>query len=135
MGGKAGPLEDAARTAALLRESAPTGAGAGMDTLRLDANQAWTMEEALLFSSALAAAAAASPAETSTGGGGGGSGGTEQAPVAGVDLGGVEYLEEPLRDPRSLGKFWECSGGILPYALDESLGMGREVFSDNVSEV
>lgn len=136
MGGKAGPLEDAARTAGLLRASTPTEAcsSAVVDTLRLDANQAWTMDEALLFSSALAAASAAPP-ETGAGGGrgeGGGSGGTEQALVAGVDLRRVEYVEEPLQDPRSLGNFWERSRGILPYALDESLGMGREVFTDNV---
>ncbi|CAN0449876.1 unnamed protein product, partial [Laminaria digitata] len=88
-GGKTGPKADAARALELLRES-PKGS-----TLRLDANQAWTMEEALCFYTTLAAASSSG--------------------------GSVEYIEEPLRDPRSLGKFWELSGGVLPYALDESL--------------
>lgn len=143
MGGGAGPLEDAARTVGLMRESsalseACVSSGGGVDTLRLDANQAWTMDEALRFCSALASASAASPATSGCGGGGGdggvggGSGVIKQAQLEGIDLGLVEYIEEPLRNPRSLGSFWERSGGVVPYALDESLGMGREVFTDNV---
>ncbi|CAM9240080.1 unnamed protein product [Ectocarpus sp. 6 AP-2014] len=63
--------------------------------------------------------------------GGGVARGTEGGEgVEGVDLSLVEYIEEPLREPRSLGKFWERSGGIVPYALDESLAMGREKFTD-----
>lgn len=150
VGGKAGPSEDAARTVELLRGLTPPSGGDGSSsTVRLDANQAWTLDEALLFSSTLATA---SSAAARTGKGGGGSddgggrrsggvvvgdggvpGGSGQAELPGVDLGLVEYIEEPLRDPRSLGTFWKRSGRVLPYALDESLGMGRESFTDKVS--
>lgn len=117
VGGGSGPKADAARSLELLRGS-PKGS-----TLRLDANQAWTMDEALCFSAALAAQSSigvlvdASAARM------------EACP----ELRSVEYIEEPLRNPRLLGKFWELSGRALPYALDESLGMGREVFTDDVS--
>ncbi|CAN0479798.1 unnamed protein product, partial [Ectocarpus sp. 8 AP-2014] len=109
VGGIAGPSEDAARTVQLLRESGSSGSSSSSSissTLRLDANQAWTMDEALQFSAALGDAAA-----------------TGAAPA---------YIEEPLREARSLGKFWERSGGIVPYALDESLAMGREKFTDKL---
>ncbi|CAN0389625.1 unnamed protein product, partial [Ectocarpus fasciculatus] len=57
VGGIAGPSEDAARTVQLLRESGSSGSSSRSSTLRLDANQAWTMDEALQFSAALGAAA------------------------------------------------------------------------------
>ena len=117
MGSESGPKADATRSLELLRGS-PKGS-----TLRLDANQAWTMDEALCFSAALAA-------ESDVGVIPDGSG---VHMAARPELGSVEYIEEPLRNPRSLGKFWELSGRTLPYALDESLGMGREVFTDDVS--
>ncbi len=148
VGGEAGPSEDASRTAELLRNLKPTMVnGSGSSTVRLDANQAWTLDEALLFSSKLATASSAASRTSNCSGGGGGisggvasgdsiePGGSEQAKSAGVDLGLVEYIEEPLRDPRSLGEFWERSGRALPYALDESLGMGREAFTDKVRTV
>lgn len=144
VGGIAGPSEDAARTVQLLRESGSLGGSRSSSssissTLRLDANQAWTMDEALQFSAALgdAAATGAAPAvaagrinRTRVGVAGGTEGG---GGVEGVDLSLVEYIEEPLREPRSLGKFWERSGGVVPYALDESLAMGREKFTDKVT--
>lgn len=150
VGGKAGPSEDASRTAELLRDLTPTMvSGSRSSTIRLDANQAWTLDEALLFSSTLAAAssAAARTSKSNCGGGRGERsggvasgdsiepGGSEQAKSAEVDLGLVEYIEyieEPLRDPCLLGTFWERSGRALPYALDESLGMAREAFTDTV---
>lgn len=113
VGGAVGPSTDAARTLRSLR-----GLPAGF-SLRLDANQAWSTDEALCFASALA--------EGGCGAEGRGDGGT----CAGV--GAVEYIEEPLRNPRMLREFWERSGGGLPYALDESLAMGREAFADDVS--
>lgn len=152
VGGKAGPSEDAARTVELLRETVLSRVGYSSrssskrsrsscgGTLRLDANQAWTMDEALHFSSVLSAAAAAasasSAAERSCGGGSGGGGRKAESDLAhavDVDVELVEYIEEPLRDPRLLEMFWERSGKVVPYALDESLGMGREAFSDDVS--
>lgn len=75
------------------------------------------MGEALLFTSVLSGAR---------------SEGTGGASFASNAVGAVEYIEEPLRDPRSLGDFWDRSGKVLPYALDESLAMGREVFTDEV---
>lgn len=143
VGGKAGPSEDASRTVQLLQQCAFPKCGVGRSsssssggTLRLDANQAWTMEEALQFSTALAAAAGGrrlcDSGGSSTGRGGEtGIGGSEHE-AEGVDLGLVEYVEEPLRDPRFLETFWERSGKLVPYALDESLGMGREIFTDEV---
>lgn len=143
VGGIAGPSEDAARTAQLLRESGSSGSS----TLRLDANQAWTMDEALQFSAALGAAAGtgAAPAiaaarrnrappgtEGCSGSSNRGVGGGSEA-GRGVDLSLVQYIEEPLQEPRSLGNFWERSGGVVPYALDESLAMGREKFTDKVT--
>lgn len=113
VGGAVGPSADAARTLRSLR-----GLSAGC-SLRLDANQAWTVDEALCFASALA--------EGAGGAEGGGRGRTR------VGDGAVEYIEEPLRNPRMLREFWERSGGGLPYALDESLAMGREAFTDDVS--
>ncbi|CAM9931191.1 unnamed protein product [Hapterophycus canaliculatus] len=114
VGGEASPSEDAARTVQLLQRCTSPKQGAGSSsnnnsrgTLRLDANQAWTMEEALQFSAALTAAAAGRRHCNSG-----------------------KYVEEPLRDPRSLEKFWELSGRRVPYALDESLRMGRGVFTD-----
>lgn len=56
--------------------------------LRLDANRAWTEEEARAFAEA----------------------------VAGF---GVDYVEEPLRDPAGLPALWLDTG--LPVALDETL--------------
>ena len=116
-GSGTGPSADAARALELLRGS-PIGS-----TLRLDANQAWTMEEALCFATTLAASSAEASGAT----------GTYMTACGANCLGSVEYVEEPLRNPRFLGKFWELSGGVLPYALDESLGMGREAFTDDVS--
>lgn len=113
VGGGSGPEADAARSLELLRGS-PKGS-----TLRLDANQAWTMDEALSFSTALAAASSNDGSGTHT--------------AACADLGSVEYIEEPLRNPRLLGELWERSERALPYALDESLGMGRKAFTDDVS--
>jgi len=57
-------------------------------TLRLDANQAWTMDEAVQF-------------------------------AEGIDGVGLDYLEEPLRDPADLPVLWHDTQ--LPIALDESL--------------
>lgn len=117
MGGEAGPAADAARVLELLHGS-PEGV-----TLRIDANQAWTMDEALCFSAALA--------------GNGGWDGCGGRPEGVVERNGgvraVEYIEEPLRDPRLLGEFWERSGKMVPYALDESLSMDQEVFTEDVS--
>lgn len=76
--------------------------------LRLDANQAWTLAEAQRFCSAFA--------------------GERSERVEGVD-----YIEEPLSDPRLLAHFWETSGKNLPYALDESLAAGRTSFTDEAS--
>lgn len=56
--------------------------------LRLDANQAWTMEEAIAF-------------------------------AEGIDGVGIEYVEEPLRNPADLPVLW--FDAKLPIALDESL--------------
>lgn len=117
VGGGSGPKADAERSLELLRGS-PKGS-----TLRLDANQAWAMDEALCFSTALTGASGIGVV--------GDGSGAHTASCA--ELGSVEYIEEPLRNPRLLGKFWELSGKALPYALDESLGMGREVFTDDVS--
>ncbi|CAN0099168.1 unnamed protein product [Scytosiphon promiscuus] len=146
VGGKAGPSEDAARTLELLRQCTSPKRGlrhksssssSSGRTLRLDANQAWEMEEALQFSTALTAAEVKQrnrgSGSNSTKGGGicGEQGFSESGREAGsVDLGMVEYIEEPLQNPRSLEQFWERSGKRVPYALDESLGMGREAFTD-----
>ena len=72
--GKAAPERDAARVRALRR-------GLGARTaLRLDANRAWSFEEALSFAEALPGAA------------------------------DVEYVEEPLADPERLGAFTDRTG-------------------------
>lgn len=106
VGGDAGPASDANRVLETIRRARDG------DALRLDANQAWSMADALSFAKAL------------TGVDGGiGKGGA---------VPGLEYIEEPLRDPRLVQEFWEKSGKVLPYALDESLGMGEEVFTDDV---
>ena len=129
VGGRAGPASDAARTLELLQDS-PRGS-----SVRLDANQAWTMDEALGFFAALAGADVEGPRCN----------GTEappsvrdEAPAAARTTASpatmaIEYIEEPLRDPRGLEELWERSGKAVPYALDESLAMGRGVFTDNVS--
>jgi O-succinylbenzoate synthase len=61
----------------------------GDTSLRLDANRAWTYEQALGFAAAI---------EDCT----------------------IEYIEEPLTEPKRTQEFAEESG--LPVALDESLG-------------
>lgn len=53
VGGDAGPVADATRAVKLLSE---TSRGAG-SSLRLDANQAWSLEDALCFTAALVAEA------------------------------------------------------------------------------
>lgn len=60
--------------------------------LRLDANRAWALDEAVQFGRRVA------------------------------DL-GIEYIEEPLRDPRALPDFLRRTG--VPYALDETLQAWR----------
>lgn len=110
VGGETGPVRDAEYVLELLA-AAPDGS-----SLRLDANQAWSMEDALAFCEVIER---------------GRHGGSEVDGSAleqgrGSIKSKIEYLEEPLRDPRMLGEFWERSGKDLPYALDESLGMERE---------
>ena len=61
--------------------------------LRLDANRAWTVEQASTFAAA----------------------------IAGAD---VAYVEEPLRDARSLPELWHDTG--LAIAVDESVQEGGE---------
>ena len=107
VGGRAGPASDADRTLEFLQDSPRE------STIRLDANQAWSMEEALEFFAALAEADGAIPRHDST-------------------IAAIEYIEEPLKDPRALEELWERSGKVVPYALDESLAMGREAFTDDV---
>jgi o-succinylbenzoate synthase len=75
--------DDVARVSALRRRLGPR------VTIRCDANQAWSMADALFFAEG----------------------------IAGM---GVEYVEEPLRQPGDLALLWFDSG--LPVALDESLG-------------
>lgn len=57
-------------------------------SLRLDANQAWNLAQAVAFGKRI---------------------GSEK----------IEYIEEPLRNPRETGRFFEETG--IPVALDESL--------------
>jgi o-succinylbenzoate synthase len=68
---------------------------AGTTRLRLDANQAWSLEDAVSFVSML-------------------------SPTV---LGMIEYIEEPLRDPQRLVEFYSITG--MRYALDESIDQGR----------
>ncbi len=79
--GRAG-LEEEVALVRTLRERLPDVA------LRLDANQAWTMDEATRF-------------------------------AEGIRDVGVEYIEEPLREPTDLPVLWFDTH--LPIALDESL--------------
>lgn len=112
VGGKDGPAKDAGRMLQLLRES-PKGS-----TLRLDANQAWTMDEALGFISGLVEADGTIHSRG------------QEAPLPSAAA--IEYIEEPLRNPRTLGELWERSGKAVQYALDESLAMGREILTEEV---
>lgn len=110
VGGETGPVRDAEYVLELLA-AVPDGS-----SLRLDANQAWSIEDALAFCEVIER---------------GRDGGSEVDGSAleqgqGSIRSKIEYLEEPLRDPRMLGEFWERSGKALPYALDESLGTGRK---------
>ena len=68
---------------------------AGTTRLRLDANQAWSLEDAVRFVSLL------SPAVMLM----------------------IEYIEEPLNDPQHLIEFYNRTG--MRYALDESIDQGR----------
>ncbi|KAG5188775.1 enolase C-terminal domain-like protein [Tribonema minus] len=87
VGGACGPRADADRVNAI--------AARGDTRLRLDANQAWTLHEALAFT-------------------------RELSPRA---RNAVEYIEEPLRDPRQLPRFSDATDGF-PFALDESVTDG-----------
>ena len=68
----------------------------GWVALRLDANRAWEMDEAVTF-------------------------------AAGVKPLAVEYIEEPLIDPKGLAEFHKRTG--VPFALDETL---RENTPENI---
>ncbi len=81
VGGKS--VEEDIRLTLKVRETIGRSVG-----LRLDANGAWTLEEALKFSK-------------------------------GVEQSGIDYIEEPLRDPYKLDAFSLASA--LPVALDETL--------------
>lgn len=119
VGGQPGPLADAERVLGIL------GSARDGTSVRLDANQAWSMEDALTFCKALAA---------------GGAGESSRMKGRGNDVDGgrgaveasLEYLEEPLKDPKRLEEFWERSRGVVSYALDESLAMGKKAFKDDV---
>lgn len=133
-GAETGPAADVARTFDILR-AAPRGS-----TVRLDANQAWTMDEALHFSKTISAigrdsgdGSASSAEEKNACQASRASGPCEwDHDTAPRTVEAVDYIEEPIRDPRLLGEFWERSGGVLSYALDESLAMWRQVFTDDV---
>ena len=56
--------------------------------LRLDANQSWTLSEAVHF-------------------------------FRHISLSGIDYIEEPLKDPENLPLFYEQTG--IPYAFDENV--------------
>lgn len=64
--------------------------------LRLDANQAWTLDEATMFVES----------------------------IQGIDL---EYIEEPLQDPRQLEQLFSQTG--VRYALDETLSQHDDMGS------
>lgn len=89
VGGGASIAEEAARVQAIAEVAIRHG-----KKLRLDANQAWTLEEAVEFANKL---------------------GQEALAV-------VEYIEEPLADPNQLVEFGLKSG--MKYALDESIDQG-----------
>ena len=59
--------------------------------LRLDANQAWTLDQAATFLRGL------------------------------KEPGVIEYIEEPLQNPREIPKLWKLCNGSVSFALDESL--------------
>jgi len=59
--------------------------------LRLDANQAWTLDQAAAFIKGL------------------------REPDV------IEYMEEPLQNPREIPKLWRLCQGAVSFALDESL--------------
>lgn len=86
VGSSSGPLTDAARVCAIAAELSPG------SRLRLDANQAWSHDEAVDFCNAL--------------------------PPGVRDV--IDYIEEPISHPELLPELHKAWLGKLRYALDES---------------